>query len=188
LETSITLRTSRRSNSANAPISKLRRTRQGYLSGTVPCMRVRALVAAILVTLLTGCSRAGAGAGAGKMAACIEGSGHGWRRVTHPFRIKGLERLDLQTSWNGGPQEEEDGSLEPYDDVYSLDPHVHLELAVLGKTPIGEANQTRLLRAVQADPSAFQLVLISHDSSQSRARGWGVVEECSERLYPHQGP
>jgi hypothetical protein len=122
------------------------------------------------------------------MAACIESSDHGWHRVTHAFQINGRGRLDLTTAWVGGPEEEADGSLEPYDDVYSLNPRVHFELAILGKTPVREANQTRLLRAVQTDPSAFELVLVSTEAPQTPSGGSGIVEHRSDKLYPHQGP
>jgi hypothetical protein len=144
--------------------------------------RARAAVpfAGALIVLLAGCGRATSGAQ--KMAACIESSDHGWHRVTHAFQIKGLRHLDLMTAWVGGSE------VEPYDDVYSLNPRVHFELAVLGRTPFQEANQTRLLRAVETDPSPFELVLVSTDAPQTPGGGSGIVEDCSDRLYPHQGP
>lgn len=122
------------------------------------------------------------------MAACIKRRGGDWHRVTHPFQIKGLAHLDLETSWVGGAEEEEDGSLEHYDDVYSLNPHVHFELAVLGKGPDLRADQASLLKAVQRDPRAFELVLVSNAAPQTPSGGSGIVEDCSERLYPDQGP
>lgn len=151
-----------------------------------PVRTMTVLLAAVLSVSLAGCGRSVSGAQ--KMAACVESSDQGWHRVTHAFQIKGLGHLDLMTAWVGGPKEEEEGSLEPYDDVYSLNPHVHFELAALGKTPVREANQTRLLKAVQADPGAFELVLVSNDAPQTSSGGSGVVEGCSEKLYPHQGP
>jgi hypothetical protein len=144
------------------------------------------MLVALLMASLAGCGHSASGAQ--KMAACIESSGEGWHRVTHAFQIKGLGHLDLITSWVGGPAEEAAGTLEHYDDVYSLDQHVHFELAALGKTPIDEANQARLLRAVQTDSGAFELILVSNDAPQTHGGGSGVVEECSSRLYPHQGP
>lgn len=105
------------------------------------------------------------------MAACIERSKQGWHRVTHAFQIKRLGHLDLMTAWVGGPEEEEKGSLEPYDDVYSLNPHVHFELAVLGKKPVYGANQARLLAEIQKNPRAFELVLVSNDAPQTPAGG-----------------
>jgi hypothetical protein len=145
-----------------------------------------ALLGALLIVLPVGCSRSESGAQ--RMAACIESHRGGWHRVTHPFQIEGLAHLDLSTDWVGGPEEEEDGSLEHYDDVYSLNPHVHFELAALGKTPVHEADEAHLLNAVQTDPSAFELVLVSNDAPQTPDGGSGIVEACSDRLYPHQGP
>jgi hypothetical protein len=145
------------------------------------------LLGAVLMASLSGCGHVTSGAQ--KMAACIESSHNGWHRATRPFQIKGLGHLDLATAWVGGTEEEEAGSFEDYDDVYSLNPHVHFELAVLGKTPVHEANQTRLLRAVQTDPSAFELVLVSNDAPKRRSGGGsGIVEDCSWKLYPNQGP
>jgi hypothetical protein len=121
------------------------------------------------------------------MAACIESSGHGWHRVTHASQIQRLGHMDLTTAWGGGPEEEQEGSIEPYDDVYSLDPHVHFELAALGKTPVEETRQVLLLRALEKDPSAFQLVLVSNDAPKTPSGGSGIVQDCSRKLYPHQG-
>jgi hypothetical protein len=149
-------------------------------------MRVPAVFAVVLVTLLAGCGRGAASAG--KMATCIENSGQGWHRVTHAFRISRLGHLDLETAWVGGPEEKAQSVLEPYIDVYSLDPHVHFELAVLGGNPAHEANLGRLLREVQTDPAEFELVLVSNDAPQTPAGGSGIVETCSEKTYPHQGP
>jgi hypothetical protein len=151
-------------------------------------MRARAavLLGTLLIVALVGCGAAPSGAQ--KMAACIEKHRGSWHRVARPFQIKGLTHLDLTTAWVGGPEEEADGSLEHYDDVYSLDPHVHFELVALGKTPVHEANQARLLTAAQTDPSAFELILISQDAPQTAGGGSGIVEACSGSLYPHQGP
>jgi hypothetical protein len=146
---------------------------------------VPTLFAAALVTLLAGC---GPAASAGKMAACIQNSGRGWHRVTHAFQIRGLGHLDLETDWIGGPEEKEKGILEPYIDVSSLNPHVHFELAVLGGNPAHRSNQALLLKEVQTDPTKFERVLITNDAPQTRASASGVVENCSEKLYPHQGP
>ncbi len=149
-------------------------------------MKPSALFAAVLVTFLAGCGRGPASAG--KLAACIESSGQGWHRVTHAFQIEGLGHLDLETAWVGGPEEKAQGILEPYIDVYSLNPHVHFELAVLGGNPAHEANQARLLTEVQADPAEFELVLISNDAPQTPGGGSGILDQCSRKVYPHQGP
>jgi hypothetical protein len=148
--------------------------------------RTAVLLGALLMASLDACG--GAPSGAQKMSACIESHGDGWHRVTHAFQINALTQRDLTTDWVGGPEEEADGRLEHYDDVYSLDPRVHFELVALGKTPVHDANQARLLTTVQTDPSAFELVLVSNHAPQTSSGGSGVVETCSGRLYPRQGP
>jgi len=64
----------------------------------------------------------------------------------------------------------------------------HFELAALGQTPLQEANETRLLKEAQTDPGAFEFVVVSTDAPQTPGGGSGIVEDCSEKLYPHQGP
>jgi hypothetical protein len=145
-----------------------------------------AMACALTIVSLLGCGQASSGAQ--KMAACIESSRGSWHRVAHPFQIKGLAHLDLETNWVGGAEEEENGSLEHYDDVYSINPKIHFELAVLGKGPDLRGDQADLLRVVQRDPRAFQLVLVSNAAPQTPSGGSGIVEDCSDRLYPGQVP
>jgi hypothetical protein len=112
-----------------------------------------------------------------KLIACIEEKG--WHRVTQPFIIPGLEHLDLATDWFGGPG--------AYADVHSRRPSSHFAFVAVSGRP-GEADEGRLYKEVQVDPSKFEAVLVSYHAPNPGGEGSDVVSSCSFKVEPNEGP
>jgi hypothetical protein len=94
--------------------------------------------------------------------------------MTHPWKIKGLASLDLET--------EESGGVPSYVREYSTNPRSPFGLVTVGGS-VESNEEPRFLEEVQAHPNRFRAVLVTRDGKRG-----GAVINCSYKINPHQGP
>jgi hypothetical protein len=132
-------------------------------------------VVVVIVVVASGGGQAGSPS---RLISCIEK--RGWRRQTKPFTIQNARQMHLASDWNGGP-----GS---YVEVLSMTPGRPFQLVAVSEK-LGEADEARLLREVQAHPGRFEAVLVAEHPREGSSREVGrEVVNCSYEVYPNQGP